>query len=143
MIRNILLRTFAHATEDISRVKSSLTLFLSEGCEIKTTMTKGHFGNPITVLEANLDPEYHQLFLAVLRNLPKAELLQLKDELKRHIDDDCNFYIRFDKQAAYRGDVKLAQTDDAVVAKMKIISYPARRENAIRFMEGLLDAQLL
>lgn len=143
MIHNILLRTFAHATEDISRVKSSLKLFLPEGCEIETTMATGHFGNPITVLEANLNPKYSQLFLAVLRNLPKAELLQLKDELKRHIDDDCNFYIRFDKQAAYGGDVRLAQTDDSVVAKMKIISYPARRENAITFMEGLLDAQLL
>ncbi len=143
MIHNILLRTFAHATEDISRVKSSLKLFLPEGCEIKTAMTKGHFGNPITVLEANLDPKCSQFFLAVLRNLPKTELLQLKDELKRHIDDDCNFYIRFGKQAAYGGDVRLAQTDDSVVAKMRIISYPARRENAITFLEGLLDAQLL
>lgn len=143
MIHNILIRTFAHATEDTSRVKFSLKLFLPEDCEIKTTMTKGHFGNPITVLEAKLDSKRHQLFLAILRNLPKAELLHLKDELKRHIDDDCNFYIRFDKQAAYKGDVKLAQTDDSIVAKMKIISYPALRGNAVTFMEGLLDAQLL
>ncbi len=140
MIHHVMLRTFAHATEDVSRVKSALELFLPEDCEIKTTRMKGQFGNPITVLEAKFEKRHCKSFLDVLRNLSRAELLRLKDELKRHIDDDCNFYIRFDKQAAYEGDIRLAQTEDSVATKMKIMSYPARRENAVMFMERLLDA---
>jgi RNA binding exosome subunit len=143
MIHHVILRTFAHATEDISRVKSALELFLPEDCEIKTNMKKGHFGNPITVLEAKLEKRYCESFLDVLRSLPKDQLLRLKDELKRHFDDDCNFYIRFDKQSAYEGDIKLAETEDSIAAKMKIVSYPSSRENAVLFMERLLDDQFL
>ena len=143
MIHHILLRTFAHATEDVSRVKAALQLLLPEDSEIKSTRTEGHFGNPITILEAKLEKRHYKSFLDVLGNLSKAELLQMRDELKRHVDDDCNFYVRFDKQAAYEGDIRLAQTEDSVAIKMKIMSYPARRENAVKLMERLLDAQLL
>ena len=143
MIHHVMLRTFAHATEDVSRVKSALELFLPEDCEIKTTMTKGHFGNPITVLEAKLEKRYCKSFLDILRSLSKAKLLGLKDELNLHFDDDCNFYIRFDKQSAYEGDIKLAQTEDPIAAKMKIISYPSRRENAVMFIERSLDDKFL
>ena len=143
MIHHVMLRTFAHATEDVSRVKSALEFFLPEDCEIETTMKKGHFGNPIAVLEAKLGKRYCKSFLDVLRSLSKAELLRLKDELELHFDDDCNFYIRFDKQSACEGDIKLAQAEDSIVAKMKIISYPSRRENAVMFMERSLDDKFL
>ena len=143
MIHHVMLRTFAHVTEDVSRVKFALELFLPEDCEIKTTMNKGHFGNPIKVLEAKLEKRYCKSFLDILGRLSKAQLLGLKDELKRHFDDDCNFYIRFDKQSAYEGDIKLAETEDSIAAKMKIVSYPSRRENAVMFMERLLDDQFL
>ncbi len=134
-----MLRTFAHATEDVSRVKSALELFLPEDCEIKIKMKKGHFGNQITILEAKLEKSHCKSFLDVLRSLPETQLLKLKDELKRHFDDGCNFYIRFDKQSAYEGNLKLAQTEDSIAAKMKIISYPSRREKAVTFIEKLLD----
>lgn len=143
MIHHVMLRTFAHATEDISRVKSALELFLPEDCEIKTTMNKGHFGNPITVLEAKLEKRHCKSFLDIFRSLSKAQMSGLKDELKRHFDDNSNFYIRFDKQSAYEGDIKLAQTEDSITAKMKIISYPSRRENAVMIIERLLDDKFL
>ncbi|NYT00253.1 MAG: exosome protein [Methanocellales archaeon] len=138
MIHHVKLRTFAHATEDVSRVRCALELFLPEDCEIKTTMSKGHFGNPITVLEARLEKRHCKSFLDILRSLSKDQLLGLKDELNRHFDDDCNFYVRFDKQSAYEGDIKLAKTEDSIAAKMKIISYPSRRENAVMFLEGII-----
>lgn len=127
MIHHILLRTFAHATEDVSRVKAALKLLLPEDSEIKSTRMEGHFGNPITILEAKLEKRHYKSFLDVLGNLSKAELLQMRDELKRHVDDDCNFYVRFDKQAAYEGDIRLAQTEDCGQNENHVLSSASRK----------------
>ncbi len=136
-IYHITFRAIAQATEDIDRVKAALSLFIFNS-EIEIVTTEGHYGNPITILQAQLKGRDCDRFIDLIKSkLSGAELEKLKKELDNRIDDDCYLHIRFDKQAAYKGTVQLAAMADTVAAEIKIKAYPAKREKAIEVAEEL------
>jgi len=137
-IHNVSLRAFIQATEGEDRVRTALSLFLFDG-EVEVINTEGHFGNPITILQAHIKGRNCRRFIELLKSkLPGYELDRLKEELDKRIDDDCCLHIRFDKQAAYNGIVQLATTTDTIAAEIKLKAFPARRENAIAAAEEIL-----
>ncbi len=130
-LHNITLRAIAQATEGEDRVKSALSLFLFDG-EIETIKTEGHYGNPITILQAQIKERNCSRFIELLKSkLAEHDLKRLKNESCERVDEDCVLHIRFDKQAAYKGIVQLATTADTIVAEIKLKAYPAKREKAI------------
>ena len=136
-IHNIVFRAIARATESEDRVKTALSLFLFDN-GTKATLTEGHFGNPITILEGKDRGKDCARFMELVKsNLSEHELETLKEERCERIDDECCFHIRFDKQAAFEGKVKIATTSDAIVAKIKLKAFPAKREKAIVVAETL------
>ncbi len=136
-IHHIRLRAIAQATEDIDSVKAALSLFSFDN-GIETLTTEGHYGNPITILQAQLKGRDCDRFIDIIKSkLSGAELEKLKKELGERIDDDCYLHIRLDKQAAYKGTVQLAATVDTIAAEIKIKAYPAKREKAIEVAEIL------
>lgn len=138
-IHNILLRAFAQATESRDRVKTALSLFVFDN-EIGITLTEGYFGNQIIILQARLKERDCGRFAELIRSkLSEQELRKLKGELYERIDDDCILHIRFDKQAAYAGQVKLAATADSIMAQIKIRAYPARMDKAAAVAEKILS----
>jgi len=146
VIHHITIEAFAHATEDPSRVEKALRLFVPEDHAIEIHRTEGHFGNPITIFTAKLKGcRQCRTFMDVLKSgLPASELTMLISQANQRVDDSCNFYIKLDKQSAYDGAVRLTQRGDAILIRMKIKAYPAKRENAIKIVESLLsDAQVL
>ncbi len=137
-IHNILLRAIAQATESQDRVKTVLSLFIFDN-EIEITPTEGYFGNPIIIMQARLKGRDCGRFVELIRSkLSEQELRKLKGELYERIDDDCILHIRFDKQAAYAGQVKLAATTDSITAQIKLRAYPARKDNAAAVAEKIL-----
>jgi RNA binding exosome subunit len=137
MIHGITLRAIAQATESEERVKTALSLFLS-GDEIETIKTEGHYGNPITIFQAQIKGRNCRRFIELLKSkLNENDLKRLKSESCERIDEDCVLHIRFDKQAAYKGIVQLATTTDTIAAHIKIKAYPARREKAIEVAQEL------
>ncbi len=136
-IHHIRLRAIAQATEDVDRVITALSLFIFDN-EIETVTTEGHYGNPITLLQAQLKGRDCNRFIDLIQSkLSGAELEKLKKELGERIDDDRYLHIRFDKQAAYKGTVQLAATADTIATEIKIKAYPATREKAIEVAEKL------
>jgi RNA binding exosome subunit len=136
-IHNISLRTIAQATESEDRVKSALSHFLFDD-EIETFKTEGHYGNPITILQAHIKGSGCKRFIELLKSkLVENDLKRLKNELGERIDDECVLHIRFDKQAAYKGVVQLATTTDTIAAQIKLKAYPARRERAVEAAQEL------
>ncbi len=136
-IHHITLRAIAQATEDMDRVKAALSLFIF-GEEIEAVTTEGHYGNPITLLQAQIKGKDCDRFIELLKSrLPEAELERLKNELGERIDDECYLHIRFGKQAAYKGMVQLAATADTIAAGIKLKVYPARCEKAIEIAEEI------
>ena len=136
-VHHITFRTSIAATESDDRVKTALSLFLFDN-ETHSTQTEGHFGNPIIILEGKDRGKDCARFMELVKsNLSENELEILKEERCERIDDDCCFHIRFDKQAAFEGKVKIATTPDAIVAKIKLKAFPAKREKAIIAAEAL------
>lgn len=137
-VHYITFRAGVHATESDDRVKTALSLFLSDN-KINENRTEGHFGNPITLLEGRIKGKDCSRFIDLLKSsLPEQDFEKLKNKCCERIDDDCCFHIRFDKQAAFKGIVKLAAaTTDTIIARIKLKAYPARKENAIQAAETI------
>lgn len=137
MIHNVTLRAIAQATESEERVKKALSLFLFDN-EIETIKTEGHYGNPITILQAQIKGRDCRKFIDFLKSkLSESDLERLKNQLTERVDDDCVIHLRFDKQAAYNGTVLLATTTDTIAAQVKLRAYPARREKALAIAKEL------
>ena len=145
MIHHITLRVIAHATEDVSRVKSALDFFLSgagvrEDSElIEELQAEGHHGNPITILSVQLKRKADCLDFArfVRDRFSEEDVARLRKEMPERLDDDQVFYLRLDKQAAYLQQVKLTYSSDAITAKVKIETYPKNWEKAGVIVEEL------
>jgi RNA binding exosome subunit len=145
VIHHITMRVIAHATEDTSRVREALDFFLSgagvkEGSKlVEEFHAEGHHGNPIIILSVQLKKKAECLNFAhfVRGNFSEEDVDMLRKEMPERLDDDMVFHLRFDKQAAYLHQVKLTDSSDAIIAKVKIETYPKNREKAGAIVEEL------
>lgn len=142
-------RTIAHATEDKSRVLKALDFFLSN-CFHSPDNAKsaalpeilsatGHFGNPIHIMTAKIEKKgdcnrFVNFFNA---NVTDEDRQALRSRMPEYLDDDLNFYMRFDKQEAYAGRLRLTDSDNAVFFRVKIETYPKSWEKAGMIVEEL------
>jgi len=110
------IRAFAHATEDADRVMNAIYNTLPSGLAdkivFKKTNLKGHYGNPIVLLETRIKKRdmvkaIFQKFAAGLSSLDKEFL---NDEIRLHLKKG-NLFIRLDKQSAYLNELKLRSDD--------------------------------
>ena len=115
-IAYIEIRVFSHATEDIEKVQTATCNTLPETLATEMAFSKtnltGHHGNPITVVEAKLDNR-KVLPLALEKigaNISPLDKTTLNEELKAHLEKR-SLFLRFDKQSAYLGKLKLSSND--------------------------------
>ena len=110
------IRVFSHATEDLGKVETAVRNTLPETLAAEIIFTKmncvGHHGNPIVLVEAKLTdkvalPSTLEKIASALISLDKE---QLSAEIKRHIEKH-NLFLRFDKQSAFLGALKLSTND--------------------------------
>lgn len=139
MIDRISFRAFVAATEDELRVREALSVFVPLDRISKSTAT-GHFGNEIGILEASLKRREASAFFVILREqLPPEELKRLRAEIPERLEDESHFHLRLDKQAAFRGLLRLTDSRDALDITALVKSFPARREAAIKILEELMN----
>ncbi|QKG91421.1 RNA-binding protein [Halorubrum salinarum] len=121
------LRAFSYATEDVKRVEQALRSLLPEDVELDRVENVGHHGDRIVVLSARV--ERADEMRHVLDRLSELEDLdRVLDELDERVDDNCALFLRLDKQAAFRGDVRLGP---GVTVRTKVEAYPAKKEKAV------------
>ncbi|MGP8319748.1 MAG: RNA-binding protein [Methanosarcinaceae archaeon] len=150
MIHHIILRVNVHSTEDQSRVRSALDLFLLNSLPTKIiggntdniveiTNVKGYYENPITTLNAHITRKQDCLAFAsfVRENMHPKDVELLRGEMADRLDDEQLFHFRLDKQAAYLNKVKLSSSPDAIIVKVKIATYPKNRKQAGKIVEEL------
>jgi hypothetical protein len=134
------LRTFCYETEDDKRVESALRTFLPEEFEVTRTESTGHHGDRIIVFSArveNADDVRH--VLAKLSEL--ADFDTLLDELDERVTENTELFLRLDKQAAFRGDVRRG---NGITLRAKVEAYPATKEAAVEnAREALSEAENL
>ncbi|WP_280536334.1 RNA-binding protein [Halopenitus sp. POP-27] len=129
------LRTFCYATEDEKRVTAALETFLPEDTAIDRVENVGHHGDRIVVLSARVETADEMRH--VLDRLADLEAIdRVIDELGERVDENCSLFLRLDKQAAFRDDVRLG---DGITLRGKVEAYPAKREAAVENARELLE----
>lgn len=128
------LRTFCYATEDEKRVEDALRAFLPEEFPIDRAENEGHHGDRIVVLSArveNADDVRH-----VLDQLTELDDIdQVRRELDERVTENCELFMRLDKQAASRGRVALG---NGITLRAKVEAYPAKKEIAVEAVQGTI-----
>lgn len=110
------IRVFSHATEDIEKVKvatrNTLPETLATDLVFSQANLNGHHGNPITIIEAKL--EDRKILPTALEKigegLSSLDKITLNEELKTHLEKR-SLFLRFNKQSAYIGTLKLGSND--------------------------------
>ena len=131
-------RAFAQATESEERVLEAVR-FASGTNDVRVARSEGHFGNPMAVLEVEVKRSGEmKRFMYRLREAGVLEAIG--GQIARRMDEDCVLHIRLDKQKAYAGSLELAPGRDVIDVRIKIGTYPASQEAAVRtFSDWLSD----
>ncbi len=113
---------YAHATEDPSRVEEAIRNILLESVRDKFKLEKvvlrGHYGNPIIVYRGSIENVSEEFLLSLIRRMSPEDKASLKTSLDMHLGKHNTLYLRFNKQEAYLGRLKLGQTD-AICLRLK------------------------
>ncbi|ELZ82056.1 RNA-binding protein [Haloferax larsenii] len=121
------LRTFCYETEDDKRVEAALRTFLPEDFEIERMESTGHHGDRIIVFSARVErADEVRYVLSKIRDLPDFE--GLLDELDDRVTDNTEFFLRLDKQAAFKGEPRRG---NGLTLRAKVEAYPAKKEAAV------------
>ena len=107
---------FAHATEDQEKVikaaENVVSAVSAEGIIFKRSKLKGEYTNPIIYFKARVTKG--AIADSVLKNvahkLPMSEKEKLLRELSLRLERG-SLYIRFDKQAAFKGKLMIGRED--------------------------------
>jgi len=109
-------RVFSHATEDPDKVliavRNTLPIELAENAVFQKTNLTGHHGNPITLIEARLVEKeaLPSVIKKIALSLTSLDKETLSSEIELHLEKR-NLYLRFDKQSAFRGELRFASYD--------------------------------
>ena len=121
------LRAFSYATEDVKRVEQALYALLPDDVELERNENVGHHGDRIVVLSARVETADEMRH--VLDRLSELDDLdRVLDELDDRINDNCALFLRLDKQAAFRDEVRLGS---GLTVRTKVEAYPAKKEKAV------------
>ncbi|AEH24515.1 RNA-binding protein [Pyrococcus yayanosii] len=143
---SVKIRTFIHATEDPEKVLEALeTLFPDDvspkDVEFEVIETEGYFGNPILVVDAELRRSKNvRKFLENLKKLLSEEdKAYLVEHAEEKVDETGTFYIRFDKQKAYLGEVKVTEGEDVIHVRIKVKAFPMKKESVVKAVREWLS----
>ncbi|HHI01135.1 MAG TPA: RNA-binding protein [Thermococcus litoralis] len=143
---HIRVSTFAHATEDPEKVLEAMGTFFpedipSEDIEFEIIETEGYFGNPIKVINAEVKRSRSvKKMLEHLKNLLSEEDKEyLLENLEEKVDETGTFFIRFNKQKAYLGEVAVGEGEDVIQVKIKVKAFPMKKETVVKTIKEWLS----
>ncbi len=117
------IEAYAHATEDPSKVEEAVRNLLLETVrdriKLEKTTLRGHYGNPIIVYRGSVENVSEELLLSLIRRMSPEDRASLKTSLDAHLGKHNVLYLRFNKQEAYLGRLKLDQID-AICLRLKL-----------------------
>ena len=130
------LRAFSYETEDEARVEAALRTFLPEEFEVERAESRGHHGDRIVVRSARVErADDVRHVLAQVGAAPEYD--RIFDELDDRITDNCELFLRFDKQAAFGNEIRLGE---GITFRAKVEAYPAKRDAALENAREALEA---
>ncbi|MBD3160158.1 MAG: hypothetical protein GF309_15380 [Candidatus Lokiarchaeota archaeon] len=129
-IQRIEFRAHAQATEVVERVQNAvLHLFpedIREDIELDSVLTEGHNENRIVVISTTVKKKRvcNSILDYIFSNLSLEDKLYLESTLDARVDESCTLFLRFDKQAAYLDNIKIAAGPDLISVSVHLLQYP-------------------
>ena len=141
-VERITVSAIVHSTEDKEKVGEAISTLFPFEFEILVSEAKGHYGNPIKFLEVPIEDrrkirEFWNHFIEKLED--RDLLLNLIEEI---VDEFGTLHIRVDKQKAYLGKLEIAYGGDCIAVKVKLVTYPSKRDKFIAAARELIEKGL-
>ncbi len=128
LVRSLSLEAFVHATEDPRKVKKAvLNLIppeLRDSVNLLEASVRGHYRNPIRILKLEVsDPSKAQRVITyIAEGLRGADKRYIQSTLSLRVDETRTLYLRFNKQEAYLGRLRLDDSNDVIRLRVKLAS---------------------
>ena len=126
-----------HATEDADRVHQALIRVLPNGSLPSKTETRrfyGHYGNEIRMIDLSIrGGPANSLFEHVWKSLTSFDRAAVLRELDLYVDTSGALHLRFDKEEAFRGIVKLKDQDPIKIQ----LSFRASAKPVVGLNQGI------
>ncbi len=141
-VRNLELAVHAHATEDEGKVLEALLRLVPEDVRARARVEKssleGHHGNPIVRLRLILEGEDAEKTVRHIAGLlDETDKMILDTSFEQRYDERSGrLFLRFSKQDAYLGRLRLMDGDDVVRVVIGFRGSP-RTEKAKRIAREL------
>ncbi len=132
----------AHATEDLDKVKHSLANIIPENIRssVKTKLRylKGHYGNPIARITTRIEKKSALEFVkSIVSRMDENERRILSLYISSRYDrKQGRLFLRFSKQDAFRGYLRIMEGDDVIKVTIVFAGSPSLDE-VKQFFEGL------
>ena len=125
-----------HATEDITKIFDAFEeLFQIKQKNFSVQNLKGHFDNPITMLQVKLTKKDAKSFIEKLvYDLPKDQQQELLESLEERIHNSA-FHLRLNKQKLVVGQLDLRDKDPV---KVKIFTPVYNKKDTTKIYSELL-----
>ena len=126
-----------HATEDISKfLKSFKEIFELKEEDFTINQTTGHFENPITILNAEIEKNQAQKFVdKLVKSLSNDQIEGLVEEIEERTVDS-RFHIRLDKQEFIKGNLIFKEKD---AIKVKIHTSIYNKKDTIKIFSKIFQ----
>ncbi|QOJ78246.1 hypothetical protein IG193_05610 [Infirmifilum lucidum] len=132
---------FIHATEDEERVLRALTNLLPEelrrpdSLPLRKSLTYGFYGNPILLLHLEFSgEEADRIVRHIFSSMLGEDLRGILEGFENRFAKG-RLYLRFDKQEAYYGIMKLSSGDEVIRCVIKLKPHIRRREDLERVLK--------
>jgi RNA binding exosome subunit len=114
-ISTLEIRYSVHATEDPSKVKKAVSILFPDDsfeAQFEEKLLKGHYGNSIVLVRVRIkDKKTVRAFIEKLSTeLREVDKKTIAEEPNLFVDEH-SLYLRFDKQAAFKGTLRLQKAD--------------------------------
>jgi RNA-binding protein len=139
MIHNLSYRAFVYGTENEEKVREAISTLLP-AAQPNKEITEGYHKNQVIILQGKITKKRElKDFLEKLHSLNPSAKKRILRELESKMDERGNLFLRFDKQRAYLGDLKVVDHGDSLHLKLKIAAYPSRKEEALKVARQIFE----
>ncbi len=147
---SVAIRVFCGEEENESEVMNGLKSLLPFNLEKeKTAIQKqtafGFSDKRINIFEVTLTKKRHvKVFLEnMLMKISGTDKLMLLRQLDSRVDDDANFFLRFEKETlAKRNGLLVTDGGNCYHVRIKVASFPSTKKSGVTVMERVLAESL-
>jgi len=142
-VASVEIRVISHATENIEKVLESLKNVLTEevykDVNFSEEKLEGHHGNPIILIKTKIYSKSYarKIIRNIFSRLEDFDRNLLLKRVEDNVDEDGNFYLRLDKQAAYGGMFRISNSDP-IHLKIKLAVPRKQKEKITEFFREMI-----